>query len=138
MQGRFTAQNYIGLLQEFFLPSLREMNHPFPPGPIIFVQDRCSVHMARAVREWFAGQENLQLLDWPSKGCDCNPIEHIWGNMVNMWEDGEERMADVLIGHVHRVWETFHTKPHLVTNIVASMPDRLREVTDIEGGWTHY
>ena len=29
-------------------------------------------------------------------------------------------------------------KPDLVRNIVSSMTQRLREVIDREGGWTHY
>lgn len=115
VEGRFTAHNYIGLLQDFLLPSLRERNYPFPPGPVILEQDRCSVHMARVVSEWFAGQENLQLLDWPSKACDCNPIENIWGNMVNTWEDEEE--MDTLMVHVHRVWETFRRRLDFVRNL---------------------
>ena len=74
IEGRFTAQKYLELLENFFLPSLRDRDFQFPPGPIIFVHDRCPVHMARVVQDWFARQENLEVLDWPSKGCDCNPL----------------------------------------------------------------
>ena len=138
MEGRFTAQVYLRMLQDVFLPSLQERNFPFPDGPVIFVHDRCPVHTARAVREWFTGQDHLQLLEWPSKGCDCNPIENIWANMVNTWETEQERTAETLMAHVNRVWEGYRNRPHLVRNIVSSMPERLREVIEKQGGWTHY
>lgn len=138
IQGRFTAEAYINILENFFLPSLQEKNYPFPPGPIIFVQDRCPVHTARIVQQWFAAHENLQLLELPSKGCDCNPIEHIWANMVNTWEPELERTGEQLMAHTERQWELFRARPQEVRNLVSSMPDRLRAVIDAEGGWTHY
>ena len=136
IQGRFTAATYIDILENFFLPSLHAKNFPFPPGPIIFVQDRCPVHTARAVREWFSGQNNVQLLELPSKGCDCNPIEHIWANMVNNWEDELERTGEQLMAHTQRQWELFRAKPQEIRNLVSSVPDRLRAVIDADGGWT--
>ena len=138
IEESFNAEKYLEILENFFLPSLRERSFPFPPGPIIFVHDRCPVHMARAVQEWFARQDNLLLLEWPSKGCDCNPIEHLWANMVNAWEPENERTADQLMNHVRTQWELFRGKPHLIEKLVASMPRRLQEVAERGGGWTHY
>ena len=138
IEGRFTAAKYIDILQEFFLPSLRQRNYPFPHGPVIFVQDRFPIHTTRVVSEWFRGRENLQRLDWPSKGADMNPIENVWGNMVNCWVPERERTPAALMDHTHDQWEMFRNKPQLVRTLVASMPNRLREVIDKEGGLTHY
>ncbi|KAK4314511.1 hypothetical protein Pmani_014216 [Petrolisthes manimaculis] len=106
---------------------------PFPTRPIIFVQDRCPVHTARIVKNWFADQQNIQLLELPniqllelpSKGCDCNPIEHIWANMVNTWEPELERTGEQLMAHTQRQWELFRARPQEVRNLVSSMPDRV-------------
>lgn len=138
IEGRFTAAKYINILQDFFLPSLRERNFPFPPGPIMFVQDRCPIHTARIVSEWFRAQGDLQLLDWPSKGADMNPIENLWGNIVNCWEPENERTRAELQAHTHAEWELMRNKPRLVRDLVSSMPNRLREVMEKEGGWTYY
>ena len=81
IEGRFTAAKYLDILQDFFLPSLQVQNHPFPDGPILFVHDHSPIHTARVVNQWFDGREDLQLLNWPSKGCDMNPIENIWANI---------------------------------------------------------
>ena len=138
IEGRLTAEKYVTILQDFLLPSLRERDFPAHPGPIIFVQDRSPIHMARVVREWFANQNVLQLLEWPSRGCDCNPIEHVWANMVNSWDPAAERTPQALMDHVQRSWETLREKPDLIRNLVMSMPQRLAEVIEKEGGWTHY
>ncbi|KAK3886446.1 hypothetical protein Pcinc_009397 [Petrolisthes cinctipes] len=49
IEGRFTAAKCLEILENFFIPSLQQRNHPFPPGPIIYVQDRCPIHTAHTV-----------------------------------------------------------------------------------------
>lgn len=138
IEGRFNADKYIDILDNFFLPSLQERRLPFPAGPIVFVHDRCPIHTARRVQQWFEAREDLQLLDWPSKGCDMNPIENIWANIVNCWEVENERTPERLMAHTRAQWEMFRQKAEIVRNHVASMPDRLRAVIEKEGGWTKY
>lgn len=138
IEGRFTAEKYVEMLQESFLPSLREKNFPFPPGPILFIQDKCPVHTARIARRWFDDQENVQLLELPSKGADMNVIEHVWAQMVNTWDMADERNTQQLMAHVLQSWEAYRRRPDLVRALVTSMPDRLRAVIAKEGGWTGY
>lgn len=138
IEGRFTVEKYIYILQNLFLPSLQRSNFPFPPRPVLFVQDRCPIHTTRIVTQWFNQQENLQLLEWPSKGCDCNPIEHLWANMVNCWEPNRERTAEQLMEHTRDQWELFRGRQQLIRTLVTSMPDRLRGVIEKNGGWIHY
>lgn len=138
INGRFTADKYVDILQNFFLPSLQNNNIPFPPGPINFVHDRCPVHVARAVQQWFGHQNNLEVLPWPSKGCDMNPIENLWGSLVNTWEPEWERTQEQLMDHTRAQWELFRGNPNLVRGYGASMPDRLQDVIEKEGGWTRH
>ena len=130
-------QQNINILQDFFLPSLQAQNHPFPDRPI-FVHDRCPIHTARVVSQWFQGRDDLQLLDWPSKGCDMNPIENIWANIVNCWEPERERTAEELMAHTYEQWELFRTQEDFIRNHVSSMPERMQAVIEKEGGWTRY
>ena len=136
IQGRFTAAKYVEILEEVFLPSLRERDFPFP-GQILFVQDKCPVHTARILQVWFQEHPQLELVDWPSRGCDMNPIEDMWANMVNTWEPEEERTPPRLMEHVNTVWGNLRGKP-LAYNSVASMQRRLQAVIDHEGGWSKY
>ena len=64
------------------------------------MHDRCPIHTARVVQEWFEAQNNIQLLEWPSKGADINVIEHIWAQMVNTWKMEHERTSYELMDHV--------------------------------------
>ena len=137
IQGRFTAAKYVEILEDFFLPSLQERNYPLTE-PILFMHDKCPIHTARVVREWFDEHPNLQLFDWPSKGCDMNPIENIWANLVNTWEPAQERRVEQLVQHAHEQWEMFRANPPLVRRHVANMSERLQAVIDNGGGWSGY
>ncbi|KAG0728539.1 Transposable element Tcb1 transposase [Chionoecetes opilio] len=134
IEGRFTAEKYVDLRDNFLLPSLRDRHFPAHPGPIIFVQDRSPIHTARVVRQWFTGRDDLVLLDWPSKGCDLNPIEHVWAFMVNGWERQRELRPDQLLAHINRDLEILRRKQDIIENYVSSMPKRMREVIEREGG----
>lgn len=46
------------------------------------------------MRDWFSQQENLQLLELPSNGCDGNPTEHHWANKVNYWDSGTRQRVN--------------------------------------------
>ncbi|KAK3878830.1 hypothetical protein Pcinc_016638 [Petrolisthes cinctipes] len=52
LEGRFTAREYIRVLEDIMLPTVRPMAIP-DPHPIMFVQDRSPIHTARIVNEWF-------------------------------------------------------------------------------------
>ena len=80
----------------------------------------------------------MEVLDWPSKGCDMNPIENIWANIVNVWENEGERTREQLRQHASREWEILRRKPRLVYEHVADMPRRLQSVIDSSGGWSKY
>lgn len=74
IDGRFNSEKYIELLEEVFLPSVRSYALPFPET-IIVMQDNCPIHTSRVVTRWFQDQNHLEVLPWPSKACDLNPIE---------------------------------------------------------------
>ena len=60
------------------------------------MQDNSPIHTARIVQRWFQEQQHVELLDWPSKACDLNPIENIWANIVNVWKPALERTSPEL------------------------------------------
>ncbi|KAG7163764.1 Transposable element Tc1 transposase-like 3, partial [Homarus americanus] len=103
---------------------MKKENSPSPPGPIVFVHDRCPIHTARVVQQWFPDSENLQLPDWPSRGADMNPLENLWAN--------------ILFTHTEAEWEVFRAKYDILRNLVRSMPERLNAVINKEGEWTGY
>ena len=67
------------ILQNVFLPSIRER---FPGQTVRFIQDRSPIHTAGVISAWFREHPEIEVLPWPPKGADINPIENVWGNMV--------------------------------------------------------
>ena len=102
------------------------------------MHDNCSIHTANIVRRWFDEQRDVELLPWPSKACDLNPIENMWACIVNAWDPEDERTSNQLMRHAETEWEVLRRKPQIVYNHVESMPKRLRSVVDNNGGWTKY
>lgn len=137
IDGRFNSEKYIELLEEVFLPSVRSYALPFPET-IIVMQDNCPIHTSRVVTRWFQDQNHLEVLPWPSKACDLNPIENVWANIVNVWETANERTSQQIIQHAKREWEVMRRKPELIYKHVASVPERLRLVIENNGGWTRF
>jgi hypothetical protein len=46
----------------------------YPDGVIQFQQDHSSIHDSRVVQEWLSRQADVQLIDWPPRAPDMNPI----------------------------------------------------------------
>lgn len=135
IEGRFTGQDYITILEEVLLLTVRSMALPHP-HPIILMQDRSPIHTCRVVKEWFSQHPEIELIDWPSKGCDLNPIENLWAIMCREWDVGDDVSCDGIVRKAQEVWESVRRRPNICYNLVESIPKRLGEVIDAEGGWT--
>ncbi|KAG7156753.1 putative Transposable element Tc1 transposase-like 33 [Homarus americanus] len=58
IHGRFTANKFLDIVRNQFLPSIQERNFPFPAGPITFINDPHGQSSALV----FDGQQHLRLL----------------------------------------------------------------------------
>ena len=47
-------------------------------GDYIFQQDNASIHVSKRAKIWFEAN-SVNLLDWPARNPDLNPIENLWG-----------------------------------------------------------
>lgn len=136
LDGRFRGEDYVRILEEVLLPSVRAvLPHP---QPIILVHDRSPIHMCMEVREWLHDHPEVVPLDWPAKGCDMNPIKNLWAIMVRDWDIGNEISCQNIERHAREVWESVRRRPNICRSLVASMPRRIGAVIDALGGWSKY
>ena len=135
IQGRFNSEKYLNILQNVLLPSARQR---FPEGPIKFIHDNSSIHRAHVVRDWFREHPEFDVLPWPPKGADMNPIENIWGDIVKDMEGYRAQSADEVFERALSVWEGYKQRPDYWRKLALSITRRLQLVTDANGYWTKY
>ena len=88
------------------------------------------MHKCNAVTAWFRDHQEFTVIEWPSRSPDLNPIENLWGIMVNEWTDRNERTPDVLESHYMEVWESIRSDPELYQQLVQSMRRRMQDCID--------
>lgn len=72
--GRLNSAAYIEVLENSRIPSL-DLLKP-ADSDFYFQQDGASCHTAKVVKAWFT-EKNLNVLEWPARSPDLNPIEHL-------------------------------------------------------------
>ncbi len=136
IHGKFTAEKYLEIPGDILLPSdhLR-----FPEGMRVpFVQDRSPIHGANIIKYWFHDHPELDLLPWPAKGADLNPIENVWGDIVKDYEFFRPRTDDEVFEKVNSIWEGYRPNANYWRKLALSLINRLRLVVENEGHWTKY
>jgi transposase len=53
----------------------------YPDDIIHLQQDHSSIHDSCVVQEWLSQQADIELLDWPPREPDMNPIENMWSEV---------------------------------------------------------
>lgn len=134
VSGRMNGAQYVEILRDVFLPTVRTA---YPEGRIYLAQDNSSIHSSRLVQEWLAGQPDVELIRWPAKSPDLNPIENVWGQMVLNWDPSDVRNKENLSGVVFQTWELLRGSD-MCWNMVANMHSRVNLVLDNGGGHIPY
>lgn len=134
---RANAASYITVLEDSMLPSVRTV---FPADELTefnYVHDNARIHTARIVNEWFHRHREVVVIPWPAKSADINPIENLWGLMVQRWINNNERTKAAVVEHCRSVWEGFRGTD-ICSRLVGSMRQRLQAVIDANGGYTRF
>jgi hypothetical protein len=67
------SAEYIQVLENHLLLYLRR----FHRIPLVYQQDNAAIHRSNATKAWF-NQCRIELLEWPVRSPDCNPMENVW------------------------------------------------------------
>ncbi|CAD6198713.1 unnamed protein product [Caenorhabditis auriculariae] len=104
---------------------------------MIYQQDNASVHASNSTLAWFAAI-NVVLLDWPACSPDLNPVENLWSVLVRRVYANAKQYTTVndLKRTIRAEWDGLDKS--LLQSLVGSMPNRIFEVAQKQGGITHY
>ena len=102
----------------------------------VLVQDNPLSHTVRATRD-FPENQDVEVMDWPSKSPDMNPKEHRWEQMAVHINDIDNPpvTAVQLRMAVQQIWVTLRP---VRLRTVRSMPRRMCVVLAARGGHKHY
>ena len=136
VDGRLNGQKYSDLIIQDIKPWMDEI---FNGQEYFFLQDNAAVHKSRLVIEKFKAA-NINLIDWPSRSPDLNPIENYWKQLsdivyeqgaydsdVDLWKS-IEKSAQILA----------ERSPNYLNKICNSMNERLLKVLENNGKTLDY
>lgn len=131
VQGNLTARRYLDeIIRPHVLPFMNRQN-------VIFQHDNARPHTARITRDFLA-QNNVQVLDWPSRSPDLNPIEHLWDELDRRvrQRDPQPQTLPALFVALRAEYQLIPR--HFIRNLVQSMGRRCQATIDANGGHTRY
>ncbi|CAJ0569513.1 unnamed protein product, partial [Mesorhabditis spiculigera] len=131
--SRMDSAEYQGVLQRQLLPYIRNKHIP----GLIFQHDNASIHASHSTKNWLM-RHNIDVLEWPPCSPDINVMENVWGSLVRDVYGNSKKYASVkdLKTAIKAAWSRLD--PQKLSNLVASVPNRLFELTKNQGGPTHY
>jgi transposase len=123
--------------QEVLAEALPSMEDMFPERVRwIFQQDGARCHTSRATRNWLRERGLTTLDPWPANSPDLNIIENIWAVLKERVYRRSFRTEQGLFRVVKEEWEKIELQE--IQKLVLSMPGRLQQVLDRDGGHTDY
>lgn len=136
IEERLTTRQYVEILEDVLLPTVRAMLIP-APQPIYVAMDNAPVHNSKQVEEWFRQHPEVIRIQWPPRSPDLMPIEHLWAAMTREWDGSEVKNKENLIAHAREIWEKLRATNEC-QRLVASMPHRILKVIESGGFYTKY
>ena len=130
--GDMDTRLYTDTMDQFMKPWALRF---WPDGPWFYLHDNAGYHGSRGSYTWFHNK-GVDLIKLPPHSPDLNPIENLWGDLKRRIEQRFPRNIAELRQFLAEEWES--TPRSTCSNLVNSMPDRMRAVINAEGHKTGY
>jgi hypothetical protein len=129
IRGRLNAHRYNinEILRAILLPLLNEH------AGVVFQEDNARLHIAQISRRTFPQQAEVEILPWPARSADLNPIEHVWvimGRCLRHFPQQANSLEELLF------WDEIPQEE--IDHLIRNMHQRVRECIANHGDVTHY
>ena len=133
ISGRQRSTNYVNTLEMHLLP----FGDTICGHEWIFQQDNASIHSSHQTKTWLE-ENRIEVLDWPARSPDLNPIENIWGIIVrDVYVNGRQfRSINELREAITKSLASIPKK--ILQNLITSMHKRLIKVIKKNGRFIGY
>lgn len=136
VDGTMNASTYIEILSEYLIPEIRTAKNDYGVD-LVFMQDNAPCHKAHSVMDFLASN-GVETIDWPPQSPDLNPIENLWAIVKSRRAKkfGVPTNRNDLIEQIFEIWDGL--EPELITNLIESIPNRLKLCSKGKGKATKY
>ncbi|KAG3082880.1 hypothetical protein PC121_g5918 [Phytophthora cactorum] len=133
LRGRQNSGDYIYTLSEYMLP----FAHANYGVDYVFQQDNASIHASRETKQ-FLQEMQVNIMVWPARSPDYNPIENVWSAMASrVYAHGRQYdSVDQLEAAIFAAWDSIEQE--YLLKLLKSMPRRCLAVIKGKGALTKY
>ncbi|KAG3195656.1 hypothetical protein PC128_g8319 [Phytophthora cactorum] len=103
----------------------------------VFQQDNASIHASRETKQ-FLQEMQVNIMVWPARSPDYNPIENVWSAMASrVYAHGRQYdSVDQLEAAIFAAWDSIEQE--YLLKLLKSMPRRCLAVIKGKGALTKY
>jgi transposase len=127
VDGTLDSDTYIQILKEAMIPSAQALHN----GYMVFQQDNAPAHTSKKTKT-FLQEHRIQVLPWPAKSPDLNPIENLWQILESKVRP---RMSSSLVGLKEALMDEWKKiSKETCQKLIQSLPKRCKACTKARGG----